>query len=414
MSNFEHLVSFKKEANNNNLFYFNFSDNTWTQCKPVGQLPYNLCKYQVENSDDTFITCTDSYRLTDNLDDVLSNDEMYKEKEWRDNVVKGREEIDLFSKDEWHKMIVAWVKADIIPGVLHLRKRRNESDMCGYYYKESKNLAKSCTQTPAITEEQLQKEKEQDERTTKYIQEKNDKIDKIEKSLKLFKIKDECHSFYAPSIKDFFFYDTLPYYQSLKLNNDKKLLSKEDFHPDARVNYEDYLSYDNRRKCLGKLVFHTNRETADMVSIEDEYTNIKKCYQPLKTDYDAYCNIKIYNATYANLECGYQKIDCDIIDSIDDKNIFGFKDITETNPIFNSTLANTIAIETDGDKITFDGILMDSMPRYITKCAQKFSVIHFPSKNFVFLANTFCGTTMPFPYDRIEETPHISSYKLNR
>ena len=414
MSNFEHLVSFKKNANNNNLYYFNFTDNTWIQCELVDQLPYNLCKYQIENSDDTFITCTDSYRLTDNLDDVLSNDEMLKEKEWRENVVKAREEVDLYTKDEWHKMIVAWVKADIIPGVLHLRKRRSESNMCGYYYKESKSLAKSCTKTPVITEEQLQKEKEQDENAIKYRQEKHNKIDEVEKSLKLYKIKDEYHSNYAPSIKDYFFYDTLPYYQSLKLNNDKKLLSKEDFSTNMKITYEEYLLGDNKIKCLGVLAKDIKNKTADMVSIEDEYTDIKNCYQPLKTDYDAYFNIKIYNATYANLKCSYKKIDCDIIDSIDDKKIFGFKDITETNPIFNSTLSDTIAIETDGDKITFDAILIDMIPRYILKCAQKFTVIHFPSKNFVFLADNFFGSTMPFPYERIEETQHISSYKLKK
>ena len=414
MSNFQHLVSFKNDVNNKNLYYFDFTDNKWTKCSKIGSHPYNLGEYMIENSEQSFITCNDSYRLIDNLDDVLSNDEMYKEKEWRDNVVKQREEVDLCAKDEWHKMIVAWVKADIIPGVLHLRKRRNESDLCGYYYKESKSLAKSCTQTPVITEEQLKEEKELDERAIKYRQERHNKIDEIEKSLKLFKIKDEYHRYYAPSIKERFFYDTLPYYQSLKLNNDKKLISKDDFHPDARVNYEDYLSYDNCRKCLTKLVFHINRKTADMVSIEDEYTDIKNCSQPLKTDYDAYCNIKIYNATYAKLKIDRVEIDSDVVDSKDDKKILGFKDITETNPIFNSTLTNTLRIHTDGDKITFDGILMDSIPRYITKGAQKFSVIHFPSKNFVLLANTFCYCTETFDYERIEETPPISSYKLGR
>lgn len=205
MSQFEHLVSFKKDINKNNLYYFDFGDSTWIKCKQIDQLPYSLCKYQVENSDHTFITCIDSYRLTKNLEDVLSNEEMHKEKEWRDNVVKALEEVDLYAKDEWHKMIVAWVKADIIPDVLHLRKRRNESDLCGYYYKESKSLAKSQTKTPVITDEQLQKEKEQDERAVKNRQEIHDKIDEIEKSLKLFKIKDEYHRCYTPSIKEFFF-----------------------------------------------------------------------------------------------------------------------------------------------------------------------------------------------------------------
>ena len=416
MSQFEHLVNFKKKINKNNLYYFDFSNNTWMECKQIAQLPYNLCKYQVVNSDNIFITCDDSYRLTENLENVSSNEEMHREKEWRDNIVKAREEVDLYAKDEWHKMVVAWVKADIIPDVLHLRKRRNESDLCGYYYKESKSLAKSQTKTPIISEEQLQKEKEQDERALKYRQERHNKIDEIEKSLKLFRIKDEYHRCYAPRIKELFFYDTLPYYQSLKLNNDKKLILKEEWSPNAKITYEEYLESSNLKKGFAKLALNTcfEERTADMVSIEDEYTDIKNCSQPLKTDYDAYYNIKIYNATYAKLKIDRVEIDSDVVDSTDDKKILGFKDITETNPIFNSTLSNTLWIHTDGDKITFDGILMDSIPRYITKCAQKFSVIHFPSKSFVLLANTFCYFTMTFDYERIEETPHISSYKLDR
>ena len=133
MSSFENLVNFKNNANKNNLYYFDYCDNQWIECTSIGTLPYNLCKYQVKNSDHTFITCIDSYRLTNNLNDVSSNDDMYKEKEWRENVVKDQEEVDLYAKGEWHKMIVAWIKADIIPDVLHLKKRRNESDLCGYF-----------------------------------------------------------------------------------------------------------------------------------------------------------------------------------------------------------------------------------------------------------------------------------------
>ena len=74
MSGFENLVGFKNDVDRQHLYYFDFSENTWVECKPIGRLPYNLCKYQFENSDHTFITCIDSYRLTDNLNDVLSND----------------------------------------------------------------------------------------------------------------------------------------------------------------------------------------------------------------------------------------------------------------------------------------------------------------------------------------------------
>ena len=56
---------------------------------------------------------------------------------------------------------------------------------------------------------------------------------------------------------------------------------------------------------------------------------------------------------------------------------------------------------------------MDLTPRHIIKCAQKFTINHFPTKGFLLQCNTFCGPTMPWPYERIEETPHnYSTYEL--
>ena len=404
----EPLVGFNNNFDDNDLYYFDFNNYTWKGCKPIGKLPYNLWQYQDINSDHKFITCPDSYCLTDNMENVLSNDEMIKEKEWRDSIVKPQEEVDVFIGDEWHQMKVAWVKSDIIPGVLHLKQRRHESDIFAYLYKESKKIAKSQTKTPVISEKQLQEEQEFDERIRKERQERKDAIKEIEKTLKLYKIKDEFHNLYDPIIKKMFFYDTLPYYQSLTLNADKKLIPKEDWSSKARITHEEYLALSNREKGMLKLVI----DPADMVSMEDEYTDIKNCQAPLTPDYDAFYNIKIYNATYARLKCDNKEIECDVIESIDDKKIFGFFDITEKNPIFNSALANTMYFETDGDKITFDGILMEYIPRYVIKMAQLFTVNHFPSKGFVIKCNTFMGPTMPYPYERIEETPHNSSYEL--
>ena len=93
MSGFEPLVAFNNNFDDSDLYYFDFNDNTWKGCEPIGRLPYDLCKYRAINSDHEFITCVDSYCLTNNLEDVLSNDEMHKEKEWRDSIVKAKEEV---------------------------------------------------------------------------------------------------------------------------------------------------------------------------------------------------------------------------------------------------------------------------------------------------------------------------------
>ena len=180
---------------------------------------------------------------------------------------------------------------------------------------------------------------------------------------------------------------------SLRLDDEQKVISKEDWNPQAKHTYEEYLAYSNRQKGFVNLVRHINRicseeNTTDMVSVEDEYTDLKKVklkiviINILNAIMMLY-NIKIYNATYATLCCDYKKIDCDIIDTIDDKKIFGLKDITEKNPIFNGAIADTIYIKTDGDKITFTGLLMDSHAKIHIKKFTTFYSDHFPSKGFV-------------------------------
>jgi hypothetical protein len=146
MSELVYLIDSKNNNDNeNDLYYFDFNFDKWRKCYSTDSYPYNLYKYEYEDSEETFITCPDSYRLTNNINDVPSNEEMYKEKEWRDAVVKDNEELDMYQKNEWHKMKVGWTKCDVIPDVLHLvpRKRNSENNnLCCYYYKDTKKIAK--------------------------------------------------------------------------------------------------------------------------------------------------------------------------------------------------------------------------------------------------------------------------------
>ena len=62
----EPLVGFNNNFDDNDLYYFDLSSDTWVKCKPIGRLPYNLCKYQIENSEQTlmFKISSDFMRLS--------------------------------------------------------------------------------------------------------------------------------------------------------------------------------------------------------------------------------------------------------------------------------------------------------------------------------------------------------------
>ena len=401
MSELVYLIDSKNNNDSkNDLYYFDFNLDKWRKCYSINSYPYNLYKYEFEDSEETFITCPDSYRLTNNINNIPSNEEMYKEKEWRDAVVKDNEELDMYQKEEWHKMRVGWIKCDVIPDVLHLvpRKRNSENNnLCGYYYKETKKIAKSCTHNKVLSIEELNKEKEEEERIKEIREDRKKKISEIESRLKLFKIK---------NLK-YYFYDTLPYYHTLKINNDNKLLEKELFIKEEF--YENYITENTYKKAIASLAYNCEKNNYDGVSIKDEYEVIDSNVN--FKDYDGFYNIEIHNATYATLKSVNVSIDADIINSSDEKKIFGFNDITENNPLFNTSYS-ILNIKTDGDKITFNGILLSILPRRILVSSQKHIPIHFISKNFILLHNTCFYTSEKISYDRLEETTN-ESYKLS-
>jgi len=275
------------------------------------------------------------------------------------------------------------------------------NNLCCYYYKETTKIAKSCTHTKVLSIEELNKEKEEEERVKEILEDQKKKILEIESRLKLFKIKNI----------EYYFYDILPYYHTLKINNDNKLLEKELFVKEEF--YEDYITKNTYKKAITSLAYNCEKNNYDAISVKDEYEVIDSKVN--FKDYDGFYNIKIHNATYATLESVNVSIDADIrwqdtINSSDEKKIFGFNDITENNPLFNAPYS-ILNIKTDGDKITFNGILLNMLPRRILLSSQKHLPIHFISKNFILLHNTCFYTSEKISYDRLEETTN-ESYKL--
>ena len=387
--------------NENNLYYFDFEINKWCKCYQMNSHPYNLYEFKLEDNDKTIMTCQDSYRIIDNLENAPSNEEMYQEKEWRDQIAEKNIELDLYQKGEWHKMKVAWIKNELINDVLHLVPRRrnlNNNHLCCYIYKEDKNIAKSCTHTRIITEEELNKEKEMDTHIKNKIEHEKCQALEIQKLLKLYKVKESYYHFY----------DILPYYQKLKTCIHDKLMEKELFKNDET--YQKYILGKNYEKCLTYLVFHSLKNNIDVASIFDEYT-VDDSYVKLDK-YDGFYNITIHNATYAKLISQGIEIEADIISDVNEnKKIFGFNDIHEQNPLFASSLA-ILRIHTDGDKITFNGIVINSFPRKIILYSQYHTYTHFTSKKFILMDSNGLYSSQKINYDMLEETTN-KYYKLN-
>lgn len=175
--------------------------------------------------------------------------------------------------------------------------------------------------------------------------------------------------------------------------------------------YQDYLSSNNYKKGLASLAYHNQKNNYDSVSIKDELevTNLSVKFEK----YDAFYNIKIHNATYAKLNLFNLEIDADIIDNVNDnKKTFGFNDITENNPLFINYSFSTIKIITDGDKITFNGMILETLPRKIMLYSQNHIPIYFYKKNIILFLSSSFYSPEKIEYDRIEKTIN-PLYKLN-
>ena len=206
------------------LYYYMFDTCSWVKVTPLDRLPYNLCSYRIEEKDDTqvVVTCRDSYRLSNVIPENTDHEEMLRQKKWRDKLVgKGKEFDFLTSNNQWKKGVVCWIKADIIPDVLHIGNRNNPcisfgNDVNGYYYKESNRFAKSCTHTRIITQEELDEEKRQRDLLKQKIIEEDNMVTQLKKSLKMYVIKKYKSAAYGSMCGRVGFIDTLPYYNNLK------------------------------------------------------------------------------------------------------------------------------------------------------------------------------------------------------
>ena len=376
--NNSHLVYFSKPKNNE-LYYYNFDTKSWAKVIPLDSLPYGLCSYRIEGKDDTqvIVTCQDSYRLASEIPENTDHEEMLQQKQWRNELVCNGKEFDfLTSKNEWQKGVVCWVKSDIIPGVLNIGNKNFHNipfctDINGYYYKESKKIAKSCTHSQIITQKQLIEDKKHKDNIKQQINDEDNLIIELKQNLKMYVPTQFKTHAYNSSCGRTGFIDTISYYNSLKkcpFEITKKVIV-EFIEEDKK---EEYFNKKNNIENIGLLAFISEKFKNKYSKYDVVYDSYQVEPKESATDNylfpkyinldkgDAFFDIQVHNASFAHLVVKLYRNDYTKIKmTLNENNIFTFTDFTYCNPLFKASSGNIITIVTDGDKATYKNIWID-------------------------------------------------------
>lgn len=409
-----HLVFFPKPDEDIEYYYYVFEEKKWVRCYPIDNLPYDLCSFRLEGktNEEAVVTCNDSYRLKDYLpnEEYFSHEDMLEEKEWRDSIVKDDAEMDFRLSKGWTKAKVCWTKSDIIPGVVVIgpRKRPNLNSY-GYFYKESLKLAKSCTYTPVITEEELDEEKRRKEEAQLRIDKKKAEANAWKKKIGLQvpeKYKNARGFLLGPAA----FCDTLPIYQSLEKYPEPVTLDKlkeagvsELKKPDKiyKLTYCSMEFVELQKKY--KVVYHNEeRKIKSRDGVKEAFC---LCHA------DAYADIKIFGATWAYMWCGdghaypdedFRKFEMEKVED-GDSSYFTFTDITYENPLFGIA---GLYFYTDGNLTTYKAIIFNKevkdLFRHLGNC---YEITHFPKRGRMLFRGHLWQPSYSCAYDELISVP---------
>ena len=348
-----HLVAFSPPEQEEKLFYYDFDLKRWRPCQIQSHLPYDLSTYRLlDHENEVVVTCSDSYRLSaQNTEEELQR--LEGERKWRRDIIQKGAELDFCSLEGWIKGWVVWTKSDIVPGVLCLCHRKTRR-LIGYYFHESKKLAKSSTHTHKFTEEELQNEKREEEAAEVRFQER-------EKTLKDFKSKIPRYSVKGYTIQ---FYNVLEYYKTLKrYPKEVTVASIQEYmkknNPSA--SWDPKFEKDPLYRCFGAFVSYAQDFDVVFTSVKETLDKETSTHEFGKGD--AYFGIEIHNATYAKLRIGRSDpVPVFELDQSSNGN-FTFADFTYENPLFPGTSGDRFYWETDGDRITYKIITIQNGPR---------------------------------------------------
>jgi hypothetical protein len=146
---------------------------------------------------------------------------------------------------------------------------------------------------------------------------------------------------------------------------------------------------------------------------------------------DGYFDIRVENATYCYLFCNHnntegRKVDMVHVNKFKEEleSLFGMdmseiimsynqefvlKDITYDNPLFPTLMGAPLLFFTDGDRVTYKNIWIACEPRkFFHTFGNSFAVNHFPSQNTVLLLGHSWQPSISCSYDELVEVGKVS------
>lgn len=387
--NSRHCVFFSEPTKVENLYYYDFDTKSWRPVRPLDRLPYGLCSYvflDEEDEERCVVTCTNSYRLTEDSSDVPSVEEMEEERLWREELVKEGAEMEYINDDATvYRAKVIWTKSDVIPGVVTGGHRRCPNiNGFGYVYKESQQFAKTGEFLPLLTQEQLDKEAEEgrlaDERRAAFDNEVKD-------------LKQRLHRITQKgSDNSFTVYDTREWFRGLRKyptpvtakdvvdhvnSTSEKPITEESLGKSTNIAVMGLMTVAEDYDCC-----YTN-VTIDIPKEMPVSPNVKYTTPEAEKEarerweksiylggFDFYFDIHVHGASYAHLWCGdgslktaleYKDRCFHMVGS--DDGTFTFPDVTYNNPLHGAVMGSSLKLYTDGDTVTFNGGYVDQPPR---------------------------------------------------
>ncbi len=417
--NSRHLVAFSKPSvpEGKQLYYFDFGRSAWRKVVPLDNLPYNLCSYRFvdddqDNDGKCVVTCHDSYRLTTDPDNEPSPDALQAQRTWRDAIVKKDAEFEYLNvKNETvQRAKVCWTKADIIPGVVVCGPREFPNmNGFGYIYKESRRFAKTGTHLPLLTEEDLEKERNEEEEADRRREAFQQRVESVKRTyMKRYTLKvptkpRHVANMYVRSHDGFC--DTLPYFQTLR-----------PYPHEITVAW-----IENKMRERGETDYKWNPNISThhciMASIllEDEpydwcfatHTDHIESYNALQGA-DCYFDVRVTGGTYCRLHCGDSDDEGNYgrdFDFVKDGDTWTLPDVTIANPLFAATAGSTLRIETDGDTLTYKkGFIQFDISRIFSRVQTGWSVSHLQGR--ILLNGHMWMPSMSFPESEMVEIPH--------
>ena len=317
------------------------------------------------------------------------------------------------------KGIVCWTKSDIIPGVVLAGPREHPNiNGFGYIYKESNKIAKSCTYTHKITDEEIDEEKQLIIDMKIENEKREAKISELKTTLPyicpLKYVTNACKGsgFYGK----FGCYDLRNYYNTLKIKNEpitKQLIKsrRESFDENDIKPFKlclcGLLCFSDYDICYVKVtddvVTENNHNICNLpTKITDDITK-HKTY--LLHEFDVFCNISVHGASYAKLKCSDGEIDFDMdVSAVSDvaSDVFRLTDMTLQNPLFKASSGDSLRILTDGSIIKYNGMnLQSDARRTMSGFSNAYALSWFDSKKILLMMGHMWQPSVLCNYDDI-------------